>query len=372
MYKCKHCNKKLKYKHSLKYHIDNNVCNFKTKRTYECEICWCIFNHRSSLSRHRKKCGKIDKISDFKKNSNRNEAMGGGHNTIQYIYGNSDGKDDLSSICGNLGGNTVIIDNRQITNIYNSTNNNNVFNITNNITINNIGSEDIRYISKDAIMKLIERWADTPDVIFTKFIEMKNFDKEHPENHNFYMDNIKEKRIVVHHNDKKFIAKRDNVYQASISSTKKMINNYIENEGNKNEIKKYKQYANEIIDDMYKYNDGEYGSTKKSKNKYVYQRHSLDNLLTTKKKYENHPPGSLYDGDERVNDSLTDIKVKNTIMKSTPSTYRPTENGDIDFDNIFVDDSDTELESNMFVNMIKPDEDYYRNENKNKNKNASY
>ncbi len=73
---------------------------------------------------------------------------------------------------------------------YNSNSNNiNSNNITNNIQINNYGEENIEYITKNVLKKLL----NYPASAIPKLIAMKHFNPKYPENHNIKITNIHDK-----------------------------------------------------------------------------------------------------------------------------------------------------------------------------------
>lgn len=70
--------------------------------------------------------------------------------------------------------------------------NGNIYNNTNNITINAFGHENRDFMTDEVIEKVAD-YAALPAILF----QLKNFDPEHPENHNIMMINKREKEVLV-------------------------------------------------------------------------------------------------------------------------------------------------------------------------------
>ena len=68
----------------------------------------------------------------------------------------------------------------------------------NNIIINNYGSENIEYITPGVIKNFIQQG---PYASIPKLLKLTHFDKDHPENHNLAITNVKSKYAHVRKND---------------------------------------------------------------------------------------------------------------------------------------------------------------------------
>ena len=136
MYQCKKCNKNYKTK---KYLIEHEkICNGINILT--CPKCMFTFSSRSSKSAH------------IKKNNCKAKSI------IHLVNKETDNENKPS--------------------LYINGNNNN--NIINNTIINNFGNERTDYITLDDMIQIFK----CGDNIIPKYIELKHFNKEFPENHN--------------------------------------------------------------------------------------------------------------------------------------------------------------------------------------------
>jgi hypothetical protein len=136
IYQCKKCNKNYKTK---KYLIEHEkICNGINILT--CPKCMFTFSSRSSKSAH------------IKKNNCKAKSI------IHLVNKETD--------------------NENKPNLYININNNN--NIINNTIINNFGNERTDYITLDDMIQIFK----CGDNIIPKYIELKHFNKEFPENHN--------------------------------------------------------------------------------------------------------------------------------------------------------------------------------------------
>ena len=110
------------------------------------------------------------------------------------------------------------------TNINGNYNTININNITNNY-INNYGSERIDHITYDEILKII---FNSCDYIIPKYIELKHYNKDFPENHNIKYDKIK--GCIIKNDDKWNVADidyiSDNLFNKNSDELIKFYNNY--------------------------------------------------------------------------------------------------------------------------------------------------
>jgi hypothetical protein len=110
------------------------------------------------------------------------------------------------------------------TNINGDYNTININNITNNY-INNYGSERTDHITYDDILKII---FNSCDYIIPKYIELKHYNKDFPENHNIKYDKIK--GCTIKNDDKWSVADidyiSDNLFNKNSDELIKIYNNY--------------------------------------------------------------------------------------------------------------------------------------------------
>jgi len=255
---CELCDKHFKSYSAHKYHINKLVCskytctnckkNFASKKIYNthkidcievtknslyCDICNINFSTKFSLQRHLKKSC----INTLKKNNNSN----------------------------------IVINNNTINNTINITN------ITNNIVLN-IGHENIKFLTPDRIFNII--FSYTPESVISKVFELKHLNNKYPENHNIYMENIKEKRIIAQLNNEEKICTQDDIFMHSICSTNNFINTTIDHDerNKKIKVKSYNTYSNNLTNDIIEYQQG---NNNDINNKYIRQKERLEKILLT-------------------------------------------------------------------------------------------
>ena len=142
-----------------------------------CHFCEKSFSRSDNLNRHFKSCKKKNKIEQLTLTKMENKIIEL-EETIQ---------------------NTSLINNNSLIN--NTTNNNTTNNNTTNtinINLNNYGNENIDYIKKGELTKLLTGAFHA----IPKLIEKIHFDPAHPENHNIKITNKKEPYIKVRKNNK--------------------------------------------------------------------------------------------------------------------------------------------------------------------------
>ena len=177
-YKCNKCQKNYK---TIKYLINHQKsCNGLSVLT--CPKCMFTFTSRQAKSNH------------IKKNNCKAKSI---------IHGiNPDVKNEI-----NINGN------------------NNTININNITNINNYGSERTDHITYDEILKII---FNSCDYIIPKYIELKHYNKDFPENHNIKYDKIK--GCSIKNDDKWNVADidyiSDNLFNKNSSELIKFYNNY--------------------------------------------------------------------------------------------------------------------------------------------------
>jgi hypothetical protein len=169
-YTCYKCKKMFKKKYSYDKHIARkNPCDRQIGSTldnnHECKICDKIFSSYSSLHKHTRKNCNTDEIKVF--------------NNIQSI------------------------DNRTINN------QNNHLSVDGDVKVVKFGSENLSYISDDLFKHILGRGFRS----VSEFIEHSHFSRDHPENHNIYIANIRDEYIVLYDGGKWTINQRDDVME---------------------------------------------------------------------------------------------------------------------------------------------------------------
>jgi len=192
---CKICNKKYSSKNSLYNHIriyhstkcspnvsscGPNVANAeniisdlsKVNNLYKCKFCNKTYKNRHSKYRHQLKCSNNMSVIDKKIEEKVEEKL------------------------KLLQSNTKLITNT------NSHNNNKINNgIINHITINKVGDEKYLNLSDENIKLIFSKEIES---VFT-FVELLNFNKELPENHNHCVTNLEGSYVNVFNSDTKTV-----------------------------------------------------------------------------------------------------------------------------------------------------------------------
>ncbi len=206
-FKCNECKKYYKSYQSLWHHknrfhmkistnISTNINNYKIKKTdqTECEHCNKILSCYKSLHRHYQSC----KLKNIKLKQNellikqQDEIIKQNNELIRQNEELSK-KLDLINTTNKTNINTGTINNT--TN--NTSNSNNT--ITNNINIFRLGCETIlENLPTEEVLYILRLSKYNPLLEATK---KTNFDKDHPEGHNWYNSNLRENFVTVYDKD---------------------------------------------------------------------------------------------------------------------------------------------------------------------------
>ena len=180
---CKKCNKNYKTK---KYLIEHEkICNGINILT--CPKCMFTFSSRSSKSAH------------IKKNNCKAKSI------IHLV--NKD------------------TDNEYKPSLYINSSNNNNNNIINNTIINNFGNERTDYITLDDMINIFKCGGDN---IIPKYIELKHFNKEFPENHNIKYE--KNKGCLIKNDDRWGLTNLDIISNKLFDKNSYELRNYYNNQ----------------------------------------------------------------------------------------------------------------------------------------------
>ena len=196
----------------------------------KCEFCGKSFTRKYGLTNHLNICKKKEK--DEKKMKDIEKEI-----------------EELKKKLENSSSNNITNNN------YNTTNNNNSTNMTV-ININNYGEENIKYITKDYILGLLEK----PYQAIPELIKYTHFNKDHPENHNIKITNIKAPFVKVLKNNKwELVDKKDTIadlidQKHSQLNNVDIINNVQPNIYNRIELfnNKYMNNNKEFVSKLYK------------------------------------------------------------------------------------------------------------------------
>ena len=148
------------------------------KNGFVCNFCGKIFTRKDNLKRHKhKRCKKMSIVLAEQEKENKLEEL---QSKLEIL----EEKLLTNAYQNKVGDNNVI-------------NSNNTLN-QNNIVINNYGNENIDYITDKIIKKMIQQG---PYASIPKLLKYTHFDKDHPENHNLAITNVRSKYAHVRHNN---------------------------------------------------------------------------------------------------------------------------------------------------------------------------
>lgn len=205
---CGDCNKMFTRKANLEYHVEKNACK---KQDYECKLCGIGFTTKTSMYRHIRISCKVKKEDDIEKNSiyeklikiqEDNEKI---KKTVledneklrkQMIKNNKKYQDDKKELKKQLDDMKKLIkkDGKNTTINTGDVNNGTIHNGDNyNIILVGYGHEDISKIDKKELLKAIQSGYDST----LKLAETMHFNPKHPEYHNVYIPNMKDKYAMM-------------------------------------------------------------------------------------------------------------------------------------------------------------------------------
>lgn len=282
LYTCDLCNKTFKQKSHFMNHLKRKTSCISVKNRYPCKYCDKVFTRKDSLKRHQNKACKIiypnpksefictfcDKKLSSKFNLERHQensckikkALDSNDITeLKKLLCSAPTKKS-SNVNGNNNNNTT---NNNITN--NTTTNNNITNnnitnnnITNNNTINVIlphGKENMDYITDEMWLKIIAKGFES---IFD-FIEILHFNEDHPENHNIYISNMRDKYALTYDGTRWNLVLANQAIDDMITNKTIILDNQFnkfENMLGPNTKKRYKKFSDYESED----DDSEYSN----------------------------------------------------------------------------------------------------------------
>ena len=211
-YKCVDCGKEFNFKGDLNRHLNRkNPCKNQIKNNDNiCKICGKSFKSYKSLWSHlnrKNKCVPVDIEEQTEIN-----------NITQNIYQN--------------------IQNTQ----------NNTHYHMSDVKMVKFGDEDLSFIKDDVYKKLINSgFKSVPN-----FIEHIHFNKEHPQNHNIYISNMRNSYILIYDGEKWELKERDEVIEDLMNSkTDLLLEKFdqLTEELPKTAINKFKRFIDKKDDD---------------------------------------------------------------------------------------------------------------------------
>jgi len=239
--------------HSNLINVHPNLINVHShsKKQYTCDKCNKDYNTIKNYEEHIKKCKGLNiltcpkcMISFSSRFSKSNHIKRNNCKARSIIYANTTPQTNITN-----NNNSII------------TNSNNNNNTTNNFIINNFGNERTDYITFDDMIKLLK---DNGSSIIPKYIQMKHYNKQFPENNNIKYDlrngclikkNDKWQNIGIENISKKLInhnsGEINNFYNKNIDSIDKIFKDmqlleYIVSKFNYLDLQLDKSYFNEL------------------------------------------------------------------------------------------------------------------------------
>lgn len=211
---------------------------------YRCEKCNRVFNHRTRYTRHinrKKSCS--DQIGTRNGDDFKCKGCGKEYTTYSALHRHT-------KSCASM---QVTNNNTQVNVITNNldqskTINNNQVQVDGDVKVVKFGDENLSYISDDLFKHILGRGFKA----VTEFIEHSHFNKEHPENHNIYIANIKTGYVVMYDGDKWTINKKDDVMEDIIYAKSDLLNlkfKELMNQMDERDIAKFKNFINKRDDD---------------------------------------------------------------------------------------------------------------------------
>ena len=182
-HKCDSCAKHFSRKENLDKHVSKAVCGDKK---FDCKYCTGKFSTKSAMYRHMKEYCKIKKDQDNEK-----------ENILERLLNLEEVNKKLAKKNGLLEKEVVKLKKGTISSIQKTINNKCTTNI-NKGTINNIilvgyGKEDLTKLNRTELLKALHGGYYST----IKLTEAVHFNPKHPEYHNIYISNMKDKYAIM-------------------------------------------------------------------------------------------------------------------------------------------------------------------------------
>jgi DNA-directed RNA polymerase subunit RPC12/RpoP len=222
-YKCETCGKEFQRKANLTYHIKNVDCE-ELDRGFNCNYCEKQFTSNAILQRHIKHNCKTKKDIDNEKEDILNKLIQIQEETKKEIDNlkqeNNKLKKQNTKEITKLKKQIDKLSKPTINNTLNKINNTNNGTVNNNVILVGYGKEDISKINRDDIIKALQGGFYSS----LKLTEATHFNPKHPEYHNIYISNMKDKYAMKYDGDAWNLTVKDDLIN-SIYDDKK---NYVE------------------------------------------------------------------------------------------------------------------------------------------------
>ena len=183
-FECNICLKNFNRKAHLTYHVTNNICTTAQNNANKCKLCKKGFTTATNMYRHMRSACNVKKDEDHKRDKIYERLLELEKKSEKFEKENEKLKKEVVTL------------KKTITNNSNITTNN-IQNINNGIvtTINLIGygHEDLSKIDKNEIFKAINSGYKSA----INLTETLHFNPKHPEYHNIYITNVKDKYAMI-------------------------------------------------------------------------------------------------------------------------------------------------------------------------------
>lgn len=201
----------------------------KVKKVHKCNNCERIFVRKNNLARHN-----MNKVCYTKADLNMIEKLKDELEKIKKTNNNVLIKDTNITIKDNVNNNTHIINKDNV--------------INNNVILVGYGKEDFSKIDKDKILKCLRSGGFNTAKNLTQVF---HFDPEHPEHHNIYISNLKNKYAMMYEDNKwKAITKTeliDKIYEDKKNYVEDNLNVFYNSltQSQKNSLKRWTDINND-------------------------------------------------------------------------------------------------------------------------------
>ena len=182
-FECDNCHQMFKRKENLEYHVKKSVCMQQKEEIFECKFCQKRFTTSTSMYRHMNHTCKIKKQDDIEKSQIYERLLRLEENNRNIVKENKQLKKEVDSLRKNVVNVSKITNNTQ--NINNG--------IVAHINLIGYGKEDLSKIDKKEILKAMQSGFDST----IRLTETLHFNPKHPEYHNIYITNVKDKYAMM-------------------------------------------------------------------------------------------------------------------------------------------------------------------------------
>lgn len=200
LYECDRCGKT--FDHKSAYDRHNKIKrNCALSRLAMCVECGKAYKHRQSLTRHRKICSCASDHTNLQQNNIQNT--------------------------NNILNNHVNVDHMKVV---------------------KFGNENLSYMSDDLYKQIMGRGFGAVG----EFIEHSHFNSKHPENHNIYIANLKNKYVVFYDGDKWMVSSRGDIMEDIIYAKSDFLFNKFKelcHDMNQSDKDRFIKYMDERDDD---------------------------------------------------------------------------------------------------------------------------